>query len=316
MALQSGLAAQIGYANESTPGTGVTVTRFLPLVSETMVDDVERLESAGIIAGRRTMASSQWKAGREVIAGSVQHELTDNSVGLLLDHTFGTNNTTGAGPYTHTMSPGDLTGKSFTTQIGRPDVSGTVQPFTFAGCKIASAQIAGSAGAIATLGLDIVGMSETTATALASASYGSSDACFTFVQGAVTVAGSAPSPVVSAFTLDIDNGLNADRFTAGSATTAEPLEAALRTYTGNIDMEFKDLTEYNRYKNATEAAVVLSFTLGANSLTITMNCRFDAATPNVSGPGIVTLSAPFKALSDTDDATAITAVLVNDDSTV
>lgn len=319
MTIPSGLAAQIGYKAESTYGTAVTVDRFLPLVSQNFKIDIERLESAGILASRRTMASKQWRPGGTKISGSVQHEVTDNSIGLLLEHAFGTVNTTGSGPYTHTFTPGALTDTGFTTQVGIPRSDGSaVDPVTFAGCKIAGMSIAGSVGQIGTLGVDIVAQSYDTVTSLASASYGSSDTLMTFVQGLVTIAGSAPAAVVTDFELNIDNGLKTDRHDIGQTNVEEPLEETHRTYSGSITLEFDDsgaMSEVNRYLNGTEAAVVLGFDDGDNELKFTLNCRFDGNLPTVGGPQVVTYGLDFKGVSDTSDAAVCTAVLINDDST-
>ena len=45
---------------ESTYGTPVTVDRFFPLVSESLAGEVERIESAAIIAGNTMLTSEQW----------------------------------------------------------------------------------------------------------------------------------------------------------------------------------------------------------------------------------------------------------------
>src|SRR5689334_21838765 len=118
MALRSGLAAQLGFVDEVTYGLPPVVTRFLPLVSEGLVQEIERMESEAIIAGRQVLDSGQWKGGAISVGGEVGLELYDRGVGLLLKHMFGTVNTSGAGPYTHTFTPGDLAGKSLTMQVG------------------------------------------------------------------------------------------------------------------------------------------------------------------------------------------------------
>lgn len=69
---RTGIAAQIGYAIETTVGTPTTVTAFVPLVSESLTGERARLESAGIIAGRRVLSSNQWNGGDITVAGSVQ----------------------------------------------------------------------------------------------------------------------------------------------------------------------------------------------------------------------------------------------------
>jgi len=160
MALKSGLAAQIGFADEVTPGVPVAPTLFVPLVSEGITHDRERLESEGIIAGRRTLHEDMWNGGNATISGSIGLELYNRSLTKLFKHMFGAVATVGSGPYTHTFTPGDLDDDSLTVQVGRPGVGGVVHPFTFAGCKVPSWELACSQGEIATLGIDVVAAKE------------------------------------------------------------------------------------------------------------------------------------------------------------
>jgi hypothetical protein len=161
MALKSGLAAQIGFADEVTPGLPVAPSVFLPLSTESLSQERERLESEGIRAGRRVLDPLQWNGGNHTVGGDVGLELYDVGTTKLLKHCFGGVATTGVGPYQHVFTPGDLSGKSFTTQVGRPDVgTGAVHPFTYDGCKVASWEIACQAGEIATFGVTVVGMRE------------------------------------------------------------------------------------------------------------------------------------------------------------
>ena len=44
MGLRSGMLAQVGLKTESTWGTAVTVDRFTPLVSESVTEEIERME--------------------------------------------------------------------------------------------------------------------------------------------------------------------------------------------------------------------------------------------------------------------------------
>jgi hypothetical protein len=53
MAIASGMAAQAGFKAESTYGTAVTVDRFVPIISESLTEEIDRLESEGILTGRR-----------------------------------------------------------------------------------------------------------------------------------------------------------------------------------------------------------------------------------------------------------------------
>lgn len=382
MALKSGLAAQIGFVTETTVGVAKTPTLFLPFVDESIEEERERLESEGIYAGRRTLDSDQWNGGNHTTSGDIGLELTNRGLTVLFKHMFGTVNTTGAGPYTHTYSPGDLSGVSFTAQVGVPGVGGTVHPKTASGCKVASWELACSAGEIATLGLSTIGQkfqigsrvvtdgvlntttlvtsataaftaadvgksisgtgipvgayiasvtsatnivlsAAATATAsgvtvtiglpLASASLPADIKPLKFNHGTVTVGGSSVS-VMSA-SVSGDNGLADDRRFIGSQSISEPLEADLRTYEGELELEFTDLTEWNRYTAGDEFAIVLAFTSGADSVTITLNARYDGGSPSVGGKEIVGQTLPFKVIGDGSDADGITVVLVNSDST-
>lgn len=156
MSLRSGLASQFGMAKESAYGVVATPTRFLPHVSESIGQEIARIESEAIIAGRQVLDSTQWAPGAITVGGDLGFELYDRGIGLLLEQMFGGAAITGSDPYTQTYTPGDLAGISFTGQVGVPDTSGTVRPKTAAGCKVASWEIAWAEGANATLGLTVM----------------------------------------------------------------------------------------------------------------------------------------------------------------
>ena len=224
--------------------------------------------------------------------------------------------TAGAGPYTHTATPGDLAGKSLSIQVGRPDIAGVVRPFSYTGCKIATAELGFSVNEYAQMTLGIYGAHEDTGQALGTASYPASYAPFVFTAGSVSVAGSGFD--VKEGSLSIDNGLATDRHFIRSTTPErpkEPLEANRRAITGELTADFVDLTAYNRFVSGTEAALVLTFNSGASSiLTVTMNVRYDGTTPNIGGDELLEQSLPFKAVSGTSDAAAITVVTTNSDA--
>ncbi len=315
MALKSGLAAQVGLKTETTWGTAVAVDRFTPLISESMTEKIERLESAGIAPGARVLRSGQWATGNVEVSGDLGFELYQQGMGLWFRHMFGAVSTSGAGPYTHTFTPGDMSDDHFTLQIGKPDVAGTVQPFTFSGCKVTEWELAAKAGELVTLGVSVVGKDLATGTSLATASYGTGSGLpFSFAHASVTVGGSAA--YVKEITLKGSNGLAVDRRGIGSAYIKEPLEAELRAYEGEMVCEFESLTQMNLFRNGTENALVLTIDAGsAAKCVITTNVRYDGSTPEVQGRGVTELKVPFKCLGPSTDAGAITAVLTNSDAT-
>lgn len=383
----AGLDSQIGMAIESVVGTAVTPTTFFPFVSESLKQEKGRLESDGIIAGRRVLTGNMWNGGNVTIGGDVNLELYQRGLGKLFKLMFGGAATTGAGPYTHTFTPASLLGLSGTFQVGRGAV-GTVVPYTYTGCKVASWEIACKTGEIATLGLTLVAMNEigyrtvadgvttnasaafssatlglladddigkpisgtgipvgttiagiTSATAgtlsanatatgtgvtftvgvpLATASYLDTQKPLKFNYGSATLGG-ATLPIRS-ISIAGDNGLDDNRRFLGSRYVREPIEAGLRKYDGKMELEFTDTVAYTQYLAGTMASLVLNFLIPGttDSATITANVRLDGETPNVGDRGLLSQSVNFKAISTVGgaDASAITAVVINGDSTL
>lgn len=307
--MPGGADAQIGWVSEVTPGTAVTVTKFMPFVSESVKNNTDFLRTQTLSA-RRT--SRYARVGTKSVSGGIAMELPNTTIATFLKHVFGTVGTSGAGPYTHTFTPADLTSDSLTVQIGRPATSGTVHPFTYAGMKVQTWEIGCNTGEIATLNANFIGMSETTATALATASYDATWAPFIFTEASLTIGGVAQTTVKSA-TIGGDNKIQL-RHRLGSATSKEPLENGPRDFTGTIVTDFDSLTLYNLFVAGTQSALVLTFNNGTQSLVFTCNILFSGETPSVGGYDLLEQSLPYECISATSDAAAITAVLINSES--
>ena len=314
MPLASGMAAQIGFAAETTYGTYVAPTRFVPLVNESMKKVPKRLESEGIISGARVLRSQQWAAGDVDVDGGVALELYDRSIGLLLKWCFGAVATAGAGPFTHTFTPGDLADDFFTMQVGKPDAGGTVRAFSYLGCMVKSWEIACKAGEIATFGMDVVAQDATTAQPLAANSLATGIRPMTYTGGGVTLAGATTR--VREMTLSGDNSLAIDdRRFLGSGLIQQPKEAGLREIKGSFECDFNDLAEYDRLINASELALVWTMAAGAQTLVATMNVRYDDANATVEGRKMLKQVVPFVAVGPTTDAGAITSVFTTTEAT-
>lgn len=318
MSLPSGLARSVGWKKEAAFGTPVTPDIFVPWVEGGGVaTEIDRLVSQGAIAGRTITDVDQVKAGNQTIEGDLGLEAFEQSIGNLLYGALGAVNTSGAGPYTHVLTPGDLTGLGYTFQFGLPDVSGTVRPFLFSGVKIRGVELAIEAGEIITVGLDLLGsVEEDTATALAAPSYAAqATRPFTALEVGTAEIGGAAANIKSA-KLSIQNALSDDRRFLGQATIAEPLQNGRREITGEVVMEFESMTAYNRYKNLTWADIEIEATNGTESLGFVAHSRFDGSTPSVNGDDLLELTQPITVEGDGTDADALTITYVSDDAVV
>lgn len=317
MASGSGLNAQLGFAAETTYGTAVTPTRFIPFTSESIELNPDFLESAGIIAGQQILNSNQWTMGVKRIGGDIAMEMLTRQCGLLLHHAMGSiTSSSSAGTSTHIITPGDLGGLGLTVQVGRPSgAAGVVQPFTYAGVKIASFELAVAATENATFGLSVVAQSHTTATALATATYATVGSPYSFASGSFSLATS--SLCVRSARVAGDNMLDTERVCVGQSYIDEPVTGEYREFTGEVELEFPDLIHYNRFNAGTEGTLNLLLSNGTSSIRAVGNVRTDAYPVTVQDRGLVVLSASFKCTASVvgNNGSALTLTYVTADTT-
>lgn len=304
------MAGQVGIKTETTFGTGVTPDIFVPVLSASLNIDEGYIRSEGIRAGRRTRNPA--RLGRRVVGASVEQELYNGSIATLMKHAFGAVSTTGAGPYTHTFTPGAHLAKSFTFQVGVEDTGGTVNPVTLTGSKMPSWSLSASVGELAKFSYDVSSKDATTATGLAVASY-SSLTPFSFIDAAITVNGS-PVASANAVTLSCNKGLRTDRHVLGSRTILEQREQDRFEFMTEITADFDALTLWNLSIAATQVASVLTISNGTESLTITCSGQVVGDPPSLENQGIESQTIRLDHSHASSDASAITAVLIDSEA--
>lgn len=305
MADRSGIGAQLGLSEETTFGTFVASARFLEFVSENINLSIARDESKGLRSGQRILRSDHWKAGRQSVQGDVSLEVGNRGFGVFFKHALGAVTTTadGAG-FKHSCAIGDLFGKSLSLQVGRPDIGGTVDPFSYSGMKITDWSLDNSPDNFLDLKLTFDGQLEATATALASATGPTETEILHWSGAAITIGGT--STPLQAFNLTGKNNFDTGRhLLTGVTTKKEQIENALRDVTGTLTSEWdgNGATNYQRFVTGTTAAIVATWTAVATydtakpyKLVVTLPAaRFDGDSPNVQGEGIVPFPMAFKA---------------------
>lgn len=305
------MAGQVGWKSEATWGTGVTVDTFVPVLESTLDIDEGYLRSRGIRAGRRTRSAG--RLGARTAAGSVNLELPNTSIAVLMKHMFGAVVTTGTGPYTHTYTPGAHVSKSLTMQTGITDATDTTQPFTATGVKLGGWSITAAVGELAQLSFDWTAKDVVTATGLASASYSASLIPFTFIEASISVNGSAVASANSV-TLTASKNLRDDRHVLGSRNIREQLEDEHFEFTSEISADFDSLTLHALAVAGTQVASVLTFNNGTETFTVTTSGQVIGDPPSLTRIGLEEQTIRLDHSSNTSDATTITAVLVNSEA--
>lgn len=284
MAFGSGLAAQVGFAAESSYGTLATVDHFFDHDTADLDLDQGWAQGEGLHAGGQVRRGVRTVQTTRDASGPVEMDIPTRKFGLLVRHMLGSTVSAptliAGSAYKQIHALGNAAGLSLTTQVGVPRVDGTVEPYTYPGCKIAGWKITCEQGGLLKVELDINAKDElTTATtpagpALAAASYVAAAEVFNFAQvstfkiggtpstasGEVTIAGGVSvATLVRGFSLEHKTPLADSRYGI-SATKSEQLQNGYSEPTLSLDAEFATRTEfYDIFRAGTAFAVQLDF---------------------------------------------------------
>lgn len=313
MAVASGVGAQLGIKAETTWGTAVTPDTFLPFTSESITRQFEYIESKGLQAGILAQPQGLYVQTTESITGSVDLAVTtaDHHPFFNMLHGNSVSPTTPGGGtntrlQTHNIGATDPIGKSLTIQVGRPDVGGTVRPFTYSGCKVSSATWSMERGGTLNASYNVVGKTGVTATSLASASY-SYGKPFNFTQGSIELDDVVLTDCVRSAQVTCTLPLATDRYCiGGGATIKEPVLTDYVAVEVQLECEFTSLTQYTAFAAAARRKLELNVTdttaiegsLYPYVYFTVASTVATAASPVVQGPDILTSTITLKGLSD------------------
>ena len=312
MAIGSGLGAQLGIVAESTYGTFVAPTKFIEFTKESLVLKKTTAQSAGIAAGRLLALSSRRVVTQREASGSIDMEVTNKGMGVLLQTLMGTSVTpvqqgaTAAYLQTHTLA--DTAGKSLTIQKGVPLTTGTVTDKTFVGCKVTSAEFSCAVGEMLTASFEIDGKDCDESQTLAAASY-SNMSPFNFSQMALKTGSfgtEAARDGIRKASVKIERPMAVDRFYAGQAgLKKEPISNDQVKITGSLEMDYVETVLDDLHTSDAATSLVWEFVgpLIASTFFETFRItlpavRFDEGPPVVDGFGVVKPTLSFTGLFD------------------
>lgn len=315
MAQAQGSKAYLALQKETTFATdpGVPALIKIPFSNESIGRTIA-LESNDHITGNRNASAPV--RGNTDVAGSISFNLGPFPGELLLG-ALGDVDTTGAGPYVHTITVGDDL-PSFTLEKGFSDIS---QFFKYNGCKVGRFQLTATPSGFQKASIDIMGAKET-------ASGTSFDATLTdlgdypfdgFLLSSVLEGGGAITGITE-ITLSIDNELDGETFTLGSQGTRGSINEGKARVSGTVKGFFENLTLYNKAVNQTESSLFLAYQRGTGAgsagneyLSFEVpELVYSVKTPAVSGPNGIYYELDFQGYYGNDvDASALIVTLKN-----
>jgi hypothetical protein len=268
MAYASGLGATLAVAEETTYGVAPVLTgaRGFQFDRETMKYLKETRQGRGMRGTGGHPRTQRRVVVAQSAGGDVEMDLADKGMGFWLKQALGSASIAQIGAtaaFKVTATSADLRTRSFAMQVGKPDVTGALQPHTYLGCKITGFEIGADNRDIAKFKATIDAKDERVDIAYAAPSYVAADAAavFHFAGSALYVAGSA-TPVVgnAKFSLKHETPQNTDRFHTGAGGyKANPLESDWRRTTVDVDSEYIDQVTWTgrKYTDETFALVLL-----------------------------------------------------------
>src|SRR5579875_738703 len=233
----SGLGATWGLAMESSVGTFVAPTRWIPHLKAEIKNKKKTVQSQALRGNRFELASRRALLSYSV-DGSLELDAADRQLGIIFQAMLGCaaplNTQQGAtSAWLQTHTTGVLEGIGLSMQKGEPQTNGTIQAFSYAGMKVLDWTLSVQRDQIAKLSLTLDGISEATSTSYTAAAYladTSAPNLLTFAEGSLTLGGTvstasgittvtggtAPVGLVSGVTIKGQNKIKQDRFPLGS----------------------------------------------------------------------------------------------------
>ncbi|MGW7435712.1 phage tail tube protein [Streptomyces sp. NPDC054849] len=325
MAIGSGLGGQLGIVAEVTYGTYVAPTRFLEFTKESLVLKKTTEQSAGVASGRLMALSARRVLTQLEVTGSIDLEVTNSGMGVLLQSLMGTTVTpvqqaaTAAYLQTHILA--DSFGKNLTIQKGVPLTTGTVTDKSFVGCKVVGAEFSCEVGGMLMSSWEIDGKTCDEGQTLAAASYPSRSP-FHFGQMAVKTGAFASETALDGVrkaSVKIERPMATDRFYAGQAgLKKEPIANDLVKITGSIEMDYVSTTLDDLHTSDTATSLVLEFvgpliaSTYYETFRITLPAiKIDEAPPVIDGFEVIKPSYQFTALYDGTNQVSISYISVD-----
>lgn len=304
-----GLGSQFGYKKESVYGTYQAPTRWCEyLPGETLKRTQNYLRPAGLAAGVQVARGARTAGTSRMAGGAFSMEVPDNMFGGLVYLLHGEEEgeakpakeaATSVYKQVHNIGVTDPSKKSVSMQFGKPNITGTVESYSYLGSILTGMQFACSVDNYLTAAMTVDARDETTAEALGTFAPTTGTAGFTWKDTEVKVNG-VKQEFCKGFTLNLTRPADTGRFYLGTgALKAQPLTNAFAQYTCSLTVDYAAQTLYKFFEKA-EATKVEIICLGRTVEALKTEikflleeARFEGDSPNVANQGALQQEIPL-----------------------
>jgi len=293
MTIATGSRHNLSYILESTFGTTPSSPGFTPIrhTGTTMGLTKEAMESEELREDRQI---AHYRHGNKSVSGDINFELSYGGLDALLEAVM-------CGSWATNVLKAGTTRRSFTLERHHQDIGKYLRS---TGCQFNAFSLSVAPNSMVTGSFGVIGKGFTTSSStLGSSTYSAetTTAPFDSFTGSITEGGSAVA-VITGLELNVDNGMEA-LYVVGSDETLEP-SIGKSTVTGSITAYFENTALIDKFIGETASAIVFTLTdaLGNDYIVSLPNIKYNSGSPEVSGPGAITVTLDFVALYNASDA--------------
>lgn len=286
----------VGIGKETTKGTGVAPTHYIPATSMDGEDSVDVLRDEGLRASMATIYGAV--KGVTSASYSLEGNVHVDTLGFLLAGIMGGTNTTGAGPFTHTFSllnsgTGQCRSYSFTDYQG-------LQTRRYAAATESSLSLRVSAQELFTYSSQWTTFGSTTQSTPAP-SFSTLDPIAGWT-GAVNLGGGA-NTLLEEMDVTFTRNVTPVHTVDGTSDPLQIWQGPL-SVSGRMMLIADAETEFTRYLGVTFPAMTVTLTQGTASLALTMSKLVYTSAKIERGDDFTQASVQFEAIANTTDAGA------------
>lgn len=311
-----GSLSATGIAKETTFGTAVPPTTFLPMSSNTLEVDPGWFSPEVMMAVRDKQVFNLY--GEAKYQGTIGGPLFPSNGIQLLVYAIGTDAVTGStAPYTHTLtqSQGQLSSVTVEKNLGN------FQSLRFAGCRIGKYQLKAATGnTAAEITADVVGQSAAILGTPAAVSV-TNELPFVFAEASLTLFDNARAEV-SSVEITIDNGLK-ETYTFSGNRGPSFITPVTVHVSGKIDLVWSSLNDpvygdFTSMAGGTLGQLQVTLTHPGSGGSVQITCPqvvLSKYTNDVKMADVILSSLTFEASRQLPSTNTISAVVTNNVST-
>jgi hypothetical protein len=307
MAVGIGGGGFMGVAWETTPGTYVAPTKYVPILSDTLAHTQETQWRRPI---RQAVDNMGGVPGYATISGDIEMEALAEPLIYFHSASRATGVKSGAGPFIYTYTPNALavqaTGKTLSITIVR---NGVV--FGYVGCVVASFKYT-TDNAMLKATFTVMGQQESTQSMPTPAWTGLQLQPFGAGEYSIEVPTATPVTNVDTFELTIDDTGVANYRLKNTGRGPQFINWGERSVTLSLEQDFESRADYDAFKILTAQSITLKATKGTGEeVTFTIPVAIKDAYPvGLSGQGeLIRASISYQGTYDTATSAAYALVI-------